>query len=59
VLSAAEAFPALADRDMVEQCLRIAEALAAKTRDPRAWARVRARALELTDRMLGPGIIQR
>jgi hypothetical protein len=49
-LRTAEAFARLGDRDMVEQCLRIAEALAAEARDPHAPARIRAFAARLTDR---------
>jgi hypothetical protein len=42
VLRVAEAFDALGDRAVVEQCLRIAEGLAAQSRDEMARARVRA-----------------
>lgn len=40
VLRAAEAFSALGDREVVAQCLRIAERLAAQSRDPQARERV-------------------
>lgn len=42
VLRAAEAFAALGDRDVVEQCLRLAGAMASQARDSHASARVHA-----------------
>lgn len=42
VLRTAEAFSALGDREVVEQCLRIAEGLAVRSQDPGARSRVRA-----------------
>jgi hypothetical protein len=50
VLDAAEAFGALGDRVMVEQCVRIAERLALLTGDAEAADRVRALAAELSQR---------
>jgi len=50
VLDTAEAFGALGDRVMVEQCIRIAERLAVLTGDARAADRVRALAADLTQR---------
>jgi hypothetical protein len=41
VLRAAEAFAELGDRDVVEQCLREAHALAARTADPAAMRQVK------------------
>ena len=50
VLDTAEAFGALGDRVMVEQCIRIAERLAVLTGDAQAADRVRALAADLTHR---------
>jgi hypothetical protein len=50
VLDAAEAFGALGDRVMVEQCVRIAERLALLTGDADAADRVRALAADLSQR---------
>lgn len=50
VLDAAEAFGALGDRLMVEQCIRIAERLALLTGDPAVTDRVRALAADLAQR---------
>jgi hypothetical protein len=50
VLDAAEAFGALGDRVMVEQCIRIAERLALLTTDSDAAERVRALAADLAQR---------
>jgi hypothetical protein len=50
VLDAAEAFGALGDRVMVEQCVRIAERLALLTGDAGAADRVRALAADLAQR---------
>jgi hypothetical protein len=50
VLDAAEAFGALGDRVMVEQCIRIAERLALLTGDTDAADRVRALAADLAQR---------
>ena len=50
VLDTAEAFGALGDRVMVEQCIRIAERLAVLTGDAEAAERVRALAADLTQR---------
>jgi hypothetical protein len=50
VLDAAEAFGALGDRVMVEQCVRIAERLALLTGDGDAAERVRALAADLSQR---------
>lgn len=50
VLDAAEAFGALGDRMMVEQCIRIAERLALLTADAAAADRVRALAADLAQR---------
>src|SRR5258705_9021992 len=52
VLDAAEAFGALGDRVMVEQCVRIAERLASLTGDIEAGERVRALAADLAQRYL-------
>jgi hypothetical protein len=49
VLRTAEAFARLGDRDMVQQCLRMAETLASETRDPHAPARIRAFTIRLAD----------
>lgn len=48
VLRAAEAFSSLGDRQVVAQCLRIAERLAAQSRDPQARERVSALSARLT-----------
>src|SRR5881392_447287 len=50
VLDTAEAFGALGDRVMVEQCIRIAERLAVLTGDAQAAERVRVLAADLTQR---------
>ncbi len=50
VLDTAEAFGALGDRVMVEQCIRIAERLAVLTGDAAAADRVRALAADLAQR---------
>jgi hypothetical protein len=50
VLDTAEAFGALGDRVMVEQCIRIAERLAVLTGDTEAADRVRVLAADLTHR---------
>jgi len=50
VLDAAEAFGALNDRVMVEQCIRIAERLALLTGDADAADRVRTLAADLAQR---------
>ena len=50
VLDAAEAFGALGDRVMVEQCVRIAERLATLAGDADASERVRALAADLAQR---------
>jgi hypothetical protein len=42
ILRAADRFAELGDRGVVEQCIRVARGIAAKTRDPRAEERVRA-----------------
>lgn len=42
VLRVADRFADLGDREVVEQCLRIARGIAARTKDPRAEERVRA-----------------
>jgi hypothetical protein len=42
VLRAAQAFSALGDREVVTQCLRVADQVAEQARDPRARARVEA-----------------
>lgn len=52
VLDAAEAFGALGDRVMVEQCIRIAERLALLTGDAEAADRVRTLAAELAQRYI-------
>lgn len=51
-LRTAEAFAVLGDRDAVEQCLRVAEQLAARHSNPDARERVRAFAADLSDRLL-------
>ena len=50
VLDAAEAFGALGDRTMVEQCIRVAESLAALNGDADAGDRIRALAASLAER---------
>ena len=50
VLDAAEAFGALGDRVMVEQCIRVAERLALLTDDADAAGRVRVLAADLAQR---------
>lgn len=50
VLQSAEAFGALGDRTMVEQCIRVAERLAALNSDADAPQRVRALAASLMER---------
>jgi hypothetical protein len=50
VLRSAEAFGALGDRAMVEQCIRVAERLAALNADGDAPGRVRALAMSLMQR---------
>lgn len=50
VLDTAEAFGALGDRVMVEQCIRIAERLAVLTGDAEAAERVRGLAADLAQR---------
>jgi hypothetical protein len=50
VLDTAEAFGALGDRVMVEQCIRIAERLASLTGDSEAADRVRALSADLVQR---------
>ncbi len=57
VLRAAEAFAALGDRDVVEQSLQLARALAAETRDPQAAARVRAFAARLATHSVQVGTL--
>jgi hypothetical protein len=52
VLDAAEAFGALGDRVMVEQCIRIAERLALLTGEPEAADRVRTLAADLAHRYI-------
>lgn len=52
VLDAAEAFGALGDRTMVEQCIRVAESLAALNGDASGGERIRALAANLTERYL-------
>jgi hypothetical protein len=52
VLEAAEAFGTLGDRTMVEQCIRVAESLAALNGDASEAARVRELAASLADRYL-------
>jgi hypothetical protein len=42
VLRVADRFAELGDRQVVEQCIRVARSIAAKTRDPRAEERVRS-----------------
>ncbi|MBI3457560.1 MAG: hypothetical protein HY002_17410 [Candidatus Rokubacteria bacterium] len=49
-LRAAEAFAGLGDREVAEQCLRIARALAREARDPEASARVAAVAARIGNR---------
>ena len=52
VLDAAEAFGAIGDRSMVEQCIRIAESLAALNADSGTAERVRDLAARLAQRYL-------
>ena len=52
VLDAAEAFGAIGDRSMVEQCIRIAESLAALNADSSTSERVRDLAARLAQRYL-------
>ena len=52
VLEAAEAFGTLGDRAMVEQCIRVAESLAALNGDATEADRVRALAANLAERYL-------
>ena len=52
VLDAAEAFGALGDRTMVEQCIRVAESLAALNGDASGGERIRALAANLAERYL-------
>lgn len=52
VLDAAEAFGALGDRTMVEQCIRVAESLAAMNGDASGGERIRALAANLAERYL-------
>lgn len=52
VLDAAEAFGALGDRTMVEQCIRVAESLASLNGDASGGERIRARAANLAERYL-------
>lgn len=52
VLEAAEAFGALGDRTMVEQCIRVAESLAALNGDASEADRVRTLAANLAERYL-------
>jgi hypothetical protein len=52
VIETAEAFGALGDRPMVEQCIRVAESLAAVDGDERAADRVRGLATSLAARVL-------
>jgi hypothetical protein len=52
VLETAEAFGALGDRQMVEQCLRVAEGLAALNADAAAAGRIRSLAADLAERDL-------
>ncbi len=52
VLETAEAFGALGDRQMVEQCIRVAEGLAALNGDSDAADQVRALAARLAERYL-------
>lgn len=56
VLQSAEAFGALGDRAMVEQCIRVAERLAALNTDGDAPARVRALATNLMNRYVAAGV---
>ncbi len=56
VLQSAEAFGALGDRAMVEQCIRVAERLAALNADGDAPARVRALATSLMHRYVEAGV---
>jgi len=53
VLRATEAFAALGDREVVEQGLRVAEAMAARPPDPEGRERVRAAAERLAARPVG------
>jgi hypothetical protein len=52
VLRTAEAFAALGDRAVVEQCLRVADDLAARARNPESRERVQVVAALLRDRLL-------
>lgn len=52
VLDTAEAFGALGDRTMVEQCIRVAESLAALNGDASGGERIRALAANLAERYL-------
>jgi hypothetical protein len=52
VLETAEAFGMIGDRSMVEQCIRIAESLAALTADGRAVETIRELASRLAERFL-------
>ncbi len=52
VLRVAGAFAALGDREVVEQCLRIAEGLAARAGDPQVRDRVYAFREQLTNQLL-------
>lgn len=56
MLQSAEAFGALGDRAMVEQCIRVAERLAALNADGDAPARVRALATSLMHRYVEAGV---
>ncbi|HEV8672653.1 MAG TPA: hypothetical protein VGX21_01295 [Methylomirabilota bacterium] len=58
VLQTAEAFARLGDRDMVAQCVRIAESLAADAPDPGAPARVHAFAARLANVLLVTGEVR-
>ena len=53
VLQTAEAFGALGDRTMVEQCIKVAEGLAALGGDADAASRVRTLAADLVRRYVG------
>ncbi len=55
ILRVAEAFARLGDRDVVAQCLRIAERLAVEARDPEAPARVHAFGARLADALFATG----
>ncbi len=52
ILRAAEAFADLGDREVATQCIRIADDLSARDRDPQARERVRAFTDRLTGRLL-------